>query len=323
FADAIRAADEVFAGIGDEPDELRNLFAANDRFAREGIGLLARRSDELRKGIDALADFVEFQLEERDQVEASLVYLPQFLHAIEDSSIPWRTPDGREFYRLRVAQVLDNVPSTWPCKYVVPEGYERLPHVRDARNPVTSADCLDEDAEAEANRLAESLVASLEAWAAENPDALAPEEPLELAYEVPAGPAGEEQAGLIWPVTGPITSYFGPRDGDMHKGIDIGADSGDPVVAADDGTVVSAGYSDDFGTTVIVDHGGGMQTLYAHLAYQTVTEGQELDRGDPLGVVGCTGDCSGSHLHFEIHVDGVPVDPLDYLPGGPLYRGGD
>lgn len=313
FADAIRAADEVFAGIGDEPEELAALFSANDAFAREGIAFLAVRSDELARGIGSLADFVEFQLEERAQVERSLTYVPQLLHAIEDASIPWRSEDGREFYRIRVGQVLEDVPASWPCKYRVAEDYERLPHERDERKPNTSTNCLDEgERAADTQLLAESLVDALETWAAANPEDVAPDEP--PVYE---GPLDEK--GLIWPLAGPVTSYFGMRDGRMHAGIDIGGQTGDPVAAAAAGTVVFSGHFSGYGTTVIVDHDDGTQTLYGHLAYQTVVEGQDVDQGDVIGVVGCTGNCTGEHLHFEVHRDFVPVDPLDFLPGGLLF----
>ncbi|MDQ4125324.1 MAG: MCE family protein, partial [Actinomycetota bacterium] len=85
FAAALRAADKVAAGIGDEPEELRALFAANDRVARAGIRLLARRADDFESGIGALSDLVAFQLEQREQIEGTLEYLPGFLHAVEDA----------------------------------------------------------------------------------------------------------------------------------------------------------------------------------------------------------------------------------------------
>ncbi|MGH2748400.1 MAG: MCE family protein [Actinomycetota bacterium] len=164
FAAAIVAADEVFATIGDEPEELSALFRANDRFAREGIALLARHGDNLAGGIDALADFVAFQLRERDEIERSLTYLPQFLHAIEDASIPWRSVDGREFYRIRIGLVYDNDPASWPCKYQVPEDYARLPEERAPKRLVTTGRCEAPTAEQETAR---SLVGALRAWSRE------------------------------------------------------------------------------------------------------------------------------------------------------------
>lgn len=140
FSAAIKAADEVLAGLGDEPGELRRLFVQNDRVARAGLRLIARNGDDLHAGIDALGDFVDFQLEEQDAILDSFTYVPQFLHAIEDASVPWRDADGDEYYRIRVGLILDNVESSWPCKYKLPFEYHRLPHERDPRLPETIPD---------------------------------------------------------------------------------------------------------------------------------------------------------------------------------------
>jgi phospholipid/cholesterol/gamma-HCH transport system substrate-binding protein len=167
FAAAIRAADRVTAGIGDEPEELRALFAANDRVARAGIRLLARRGDDFESGVGALADLVAFQLEQRAQIEGTLRYVPDFLHAVEDASVPWRSPDGRRFYRIRVGLILDNVPSSWPCQYEVPDDWERFAFERDPRPTRTSMDCIPRAEEASAK--VRALVRSLRAWAKANP----------------------------------------------------------------------------------------------------------------------------------------------------------
>lgn len=168
FAAAIEAADEVFAGIGDEPEELAAFFRANDRFARRASSLFDRRSDDLEAGIGALSDLVDFQLEQRDAVIGGLQHIPEFLHAVEDASIPWQAPDGSTFYRIRVGLVTDQNPATWPCKYVVREDYERMPHVRNERDPITSLRCMPEDEEA-ARGAIKALVKELKVWALENP----------------------------------------------------------------------------------------------------------------------------------------------------------
>lgn len=168
FSDAIRAADQVLTGIGDEPEELRELFASNDRFARDGIQLLARRGDDLAGGFDALADFIEFQLDQRQDIERLFTYLPGFLHAVEDASVPWRSPDGREFYRIRVGLVVDRKESSWPCKYKRPDAYERLPHVRKLRTALTTLDCIPPPKN-DLTGLARSLVAALREWVADHP----------------------------------------------------------------------------------------------------------------------------------------------------------
>ncbi len=121
-------------------------------------------------------------------------------------------------------------------------------------------------------------------------------------------------SGFIWPANGPITSPFGWRWGRLHKGIDIGASYAAPVVAARAGQVVSAGWRDDYGIAVVIDHGGGLRTLYAHLSRSSVGAGQEVAQGDVIGYVGATGNATGPHLHFELHRGGRVVNPLPSLP---------
>lgn len=100
----------------------------------------------------------------------------------------------------------------------------------------------------------------------------------------------------------------------FHNGLDLAADYGTPISATGAGVVTHAGWkSGGFGYTVMVDHGYGFTTLYAHLSDWDVTVGQEVKRGDLLGWVGSTGSSTGPHLHYEVHEDGVPVDPSDYL----------
>jgi murein DD-endopeptidase MepM/ murein hydrolase activator NlpD len=120
-------------------------------------------------------------------------------------------------------------------------------------------------------------------------------------------------SGLIWPVSGPVVSPFGMRWGRMHEGIDISAGSGTPIAAAAAGTVISAGYMGGYGNLVVIDHGGGLATAYAHLSGHAVGPGQSVSQGQVVGYVGCTGHCYGSHLHFEVRVNGAAVDPLGYL----------
>lgn len=124
---------------------------------------------------------------------------------------------------------------------------------------------------------------------------------------------------LLWPAAGPLTSGYGYRthpifgDRRLHTGIDIGAAYGAPVIAADGGSVVFAGVMSGYGNAIVVDHGGGLATTYNHLSAFTVSSGQVVSRGAQIGAVGCTGYCTGPHLHFEVRVDGSPVDPMPYL----------
>lgn len=136
--------------------------------------------------------------------------------------------------------------------------------------------------------------------------------------------AGRARADTPWtgrfirPVNGRLTSGFGMRVHPifrvrkMHTGIDISAPAGTPIVAADSGVVVEAGYIRGYGYTVIIDHGGGMATLYAHCSALLVRAGQQVERGQTIARVGSTGYSTGPHLHFEIRVNGEPVNPAHY-----------
>jgi murein DD-endopeptidase MepM/ murein hydrolase activator NlpD len=120
-------------------------------------------------------------------------------------------------------------------------------------------------------------------------------------------------AGLIWPVSGPVTSPFGWRWGRMHEGIDIGVGYGTPIAAAASGTVIYCGWESGYGNLVVIDHGGNLATAYGHQSSIAVSCGQQVGQGQTIGYVGCTGHCFGPHLHFEVRINGNPVDPLGYL----------
>jgi murein DD-endopeptidase MepM/ murein hydrolase activator NlpD len=116
-----------------------------------------------------------------------------------------------------------------------------------------------------------------------------------------------------WPVRGPINSGFGPRGSfwrrHFHAGVDIGARRGTPVHAPAAGTVVFAGWRSGFGRTVVIDHGGRVESLYAHLSRLEVRSRQRIGAGTEIARTGATGNASGPHLHYEILVDGRPVNP--------------
>ncbi|HXS46825.1 MAG TPA: peptidoglycan DD-metalloendopeptidase family protein [Solirubrobacterales bacterium] len=132
---------------------------------------------------------------------------------------------------------------------------------------------------------------------------------------LPAGPIRYGSGQLIWPVDGPVVSGFGMRWGSMHEGIDIAVPAGTPIRAATAGSVVlvqSEAESGGYGNFTCLDHGGGLQTCYAHQSSFAITSGS-VSQGDVIGYVGCTGHCFGDHLHFEVRVNGAPTDPLGYL----------
>ncbi|MGH3041971.1 MAG: murein hydrolase activator EnvC family protein [Gaiellaceae bacterium] len=123
---------------------------------------------------------------------------------------------------------------------------------------------------------------------------------------------GSSSSGLIWPVNGVVTSGFGWRWGRMHEGIDIGAPSGTSIRAAAGGTVIFAGWMGGYGNLTIIDHGNGLATAYGHQSAIYVGGGS-VSQGTVIGAVGSTGNSTGPHLHFEVRVNGSPVDPMGYL----------
>ncbi len=145
--------------------------------------------------------------------------------------------------------------------------------------------------------------------------------PVQSAHAVPDGPLRPylehlEPFALAWPADGTVTDGFGQRWGRQHLGLDIGILRSLDVRSAAAGTVTEVGYLPGFegyGNVVLVDVGDGYSTLYAHLASPRATVGEWLDAGEPVGVAGCTGSCTGTHLHFELRQNGVPIDPAAYL----------
>jgi len=135
----------------------------------------------------------------------------------------------------------------------------------------------------------------------------------QLAAAQGATDSTPSSSGLIWPVNGPVTSPFGYRWGRLHAGIDIGVPYGTPIHAAAAGTVVLAGWTGGYGNYTCIDHGGGLATCYAHQSSFAVSTGAQVSQGQVIGYVGSTGHSFGAHLHFEVRINGNPVDPLGYL----------
>jgi murein DD-endopeptidase MepM/ murein hydrolase activator NlpD len=135
-----------------------------------------------------------------------------------------------------------------------------------------------------------------------------------------SGGGGKSTGSMVWPVNGPITSPFGWRTNPMwntrefHTGIDIGVPEGTPIVAADGGTVISTSWWDGGGNVTVIQHANNIATVYMHQASFAVSTGAVVTRGLVIGYVGMTGATTGPHLHFEVRVNGNPVDPMGYLP---------
>ena len=164
--------------------------------------------------------------------------------------------------------------------------------------------------------------------------ALAPQDELDLlatgvaeegprlhALEHVVSRAGEmmSRLPLRWPIRGSVNSEFGPRRSpwsgaqERHEGIDIGSPSGTPVAAPAAGTIVVANAHGDYGNHVEIDHGNGVRSLYGHLKEIEVKVGQQVKKGQVVGLVGSTGRSTGPHLHYELLVQGSPVDPRGFL----------
>ncbi|MDD2494331.1 MAG: M23 family metallopeptidase, partial [Tissierellia bacterium] len=144
-----------------------------------------------------------------------------------------------------------------------------------------------------------------------------------IEKDILAAQRAVEYAGgeMAWPVPGNyrITSYFGGRPDPItgvwstHRGIDIGASYGSAIVAANDGVVIFTGSHWSYGNYIIIDHGGGISTLYAHNTSLLVRNGDEVSRGEQIATAGSTGYSTGPHCHFEVRINGTITDPLKYV----------
>lgn len=181
------------------------------------------------------------------------------------------------------------------------------------RDPGTSRAVADIAALAEETSAPEPVEGQAQADPATNTPVTTAEE---VALTERTSPVTGQAAQIAWTpmldnIT--ITSLFGQRWGRNHNGVDFDAATGDPVYAAYPGTVTHAGWESGFGNLVIVDHGDGVETYYAHNSEVLVSEGDWVDAGGQISNAGNTGRSFGSHVHFEIHVNGQPVEPLNYL----------
>jgi murein DD-endopeptidase MepM/ murein hydrolase activator NlpD len=143
----------------------------------------------------------------------------------------------------------------------------------------------------------------------------------EIRARAQAAASSERPGTLAWPINGRVSSPYGYRihpilgTRRLHTGIDIDGGTGTPIRAAGAGTVILAGAWGGYGNAVVIDHGGGLTTVYAHQSRIAVSRNGKVAKGDTIGYVGCTGYCTGPHLHFETRVNGTPVDPMRYLRG--------
>ncbi len=138
-----------------------------------------------------------------------------------------------------------------------------------------------------------------------------------IAASTPS-PSSSAPGELARPVPGRVSSGFGKRihpiskTVKMHNGVDMNANQGDRIIASENGVVILSGVKGGYGNTVMIDHGGGMVTLYAHQSKLGVSVGQQVTRGQTIGWIGSTGQSTGPHLHFEVRINGRPVNPVGY-----------
>jgi murein DD-endopeptidase MepM/ murein hydrolase activator NlpD len=180
------------------------------------------------------------------------------------------------------------------------------------RDDLAAARSLKQSALADSQESREEYLAEVEALAAESAALAARIRSAQTGATGSSG-SGVSSSGLIWPVDGPVTSGFGMRWGRMHEGIDIAIPTGTPVRASASGTVIHSGWLGGYGNLVVIDHGNGLATAYAHNSSLLVGVGQGVSQGDTIALAGSTGNSSGPHVHFEVRVNGVAVDPLLYL----------
>jgi len=136
--------------------------------------------------------------------------------------------------------------------------------------------------------------------------------PLPAAPPMPLPLSAPAENGSLRPVGGEFLSGFGVRSDGMHTGVDLRGRTGDPILASRKGTVSGAACGSGYGICTMIDHGGDVTTLYAHMSVK-VLAGGPVEQGQIIGLVGCTGSCETPHLHFEVRLNGVRVDPLYYL----------
>jgi murein DD-endopeptidase MepM/ murein hydrolase activator NlpD len=231
---------------------------------------------------------------------------------LQDRRIARQVRDAKAEAAAERAATLETRRLTSAAVEVIAARTDEARRVRDElaanRDVLLRAKQLKSSALADAQETREEYLAEVEGLQAESAVLVARIQAAQGSY-----PATTPASGLIWPVNGPVTSGFGVRWGRMHTGIDIAVPAGTPVRASAAGVVVYAGWMSGYGNLVAIDHGGGLATAYAHNSSLLVTVGQHVSQGDVISLAGSTGHSTGPHVHFEVRVNGVPVDPLGYL----------
>jgi murein DD-endopeptidase MepM/ murein hydrolase activator NlpD len=273
--------------------------------------------DQLRAKEDELS-----ALQEQAQAAADEVSRQQSLEEEQLVELETALEDQqrlREALQLRISEFQAEVDSLAAGEAAITARIQGLITDEDDRAAAQAqAAQINEQRAAQAAISATQTQAVLTSTVTEEPtDSSDPDEPATTTTttEATAPPSGG--GGMIWPTSGSVTSPFGTRWGRQHNGIDIqpplATAYGTTIVAAKGGTVVSAGSDGAYGNATIIDHGGGLTTVYAHQQDIYVSSGQSVGQGTAIGTVGCSGSCTGPHLHFEVRESGVAYDPMNYL----------
>ena len=267
---------------------------ADSLLSAESIADLVDRFEYYRSSLDAEAALIGEIQSLRSETEATRAEVEEKKTEIADEQLALeeRRADVAALREQRAAALAEKEDIIGAKETLLADAEDRESRLEEWLNQL----------EADSARI-ESIIASASA------DAPAP----------PSGPLPSGGGDLLWPAAGPLTSPYGYRVhpifgySRLHSGIDIGAPYGAPVVAADAGTVSFVGTMSGYGNVVVVDHGGGMSTTYNHLSAFSVGSGQSVSRGQTVAAVGSTGYSTGPHLHFEVRINGSPVDPMPYL----------
>lgn len=334
FTDGMKYAERVLADDRQRVDMIASLAREVEAQARELAALQERRQEERAVAADErdrVAGLVDEREAVRDEAEAEAERHRQILAELdEDRQTHVALIDSLEDESERLESELANLAEEEAEAEEAIEAERRREEERRRREEerrraeeaearrVAQAEAEAEEARrAEAARQAEARREEQRASRSASSNDAQPSSSQPSGSSPDSAPSSGSQ--LARPSNGPVTSSYGQRRHPiygttrMHTGTDFGAPSGAPVFAADGGTVVSAGWRGGYGNAVVVNHGGGMTTLYAHMSGFSVSAGQQVSRGQTVGSTGSTGYSTGPHLHFEVRMNGSPTNPMGYL----------
>ena len=345
--------------LDDQLEDLRQRAAAQQEVTNEAAARVDSISEQMRLiqlEVEEASDAYKAVKSELDDIQAKIEENEELLNTTEKTmkgKVKKLAHRIRDIYingQISYVDVLfgakdfsDLMTRMDILKRIIKHDYDLIVKVKQEKEIVVTARAQLEKDRAEAERLvadADEKKAAVEAKEAEQQElldqAIYDRDTSEQAYEelmaaseevanmirrsnmsYSGAPAGS--GGMIWPLSGPVTSEFGWRTHPIfgtarfHSGLDIGGDYGLPIYAAASGTVIHAGWISGYGNTVIIDHGGGVTTLYGHNDSLNVGVGQTVSQGQVIAMCGSTGNSTGPHCHFEVRENGEPVSPYGYL----------